>query len=398
MQLKAGDMLGFKTSGDWVRRSAFFLVMLLTTCVVLGAVSWCAQGEFVAGRVRDISGRAYEPALIELLGGAKESIAVSMYNISLGTKHRNPVRLLLNDLLEARDRGVSVTLYLNTRFRDADKAKSRLIENPELKRLEDAGCIIHLMPANRRLHDKLIIVDSRYVVEGSTNWSISALRDNFESATLIDSPRLAKMKLLRLELLPVTTKPQIKQLPRSLYTENIAETIDIPKILLEDGKYFSRMLTRQSERSMDLYLILLAHSQAINKKEFFIDLESMGLSLGMPDSWSDTALRRQVIKSLKKLRSNYDLIGVQFFYGKDAWVELMDVSGDSFSVSSGLIKPSSDTEYSMRLKFLLLIKAFLEANGEKIDSLSAGELAKRFHAHRTTMGDALRELGELENK
>jgi hypothetical protein len=377
-----------------MKKTTFFLVTLLTACAFLCISPVYTQAGF---EPRDISDRAYEPAVIELLDGAKKSIVISMYHISLGTKYRNPVRLLLNDLVEARERKVSVTLYLNTRFKDVDKAKLRLIENPELKRLKDAGCIIHLMPSTRTLHQKLIIVDSRYVVEGSTNWSISALRSNFESATLIDSPSLAKIKLLRLELMPVMTKPQIKRLPRPVYIENIAKRIDIPEILIEDGKYFSRMLTRQDERSMDLYLILMAHSQAIKKKEFFIDLESMGISLGMPDSWSDTALRRQVIRSLRKIKSDYGLIGVQFFHGKDAWVELMNIPGDSFSVSSGFIKPKLHTKYSMRLKFLLIIKAFLKANGEKIDSVSTGELAERFHVHRTTIGEALHELREFES-
>ena len=379
-----------------MKKTTPFLVILLTTCVFLCVSPLCAQEDFTSAQVKDISSRAYEPAVIELLDGAKESIVISMYNISLGTKYKNPVRLMLNDLHEARDRNVSVTLYLNTRFRDTDKEQSRLIENPALKKLEDAGCIIHLMSANRRLHDKLIIVDSRYVVEGSANWSNSALRENFESATLIDSPGLAKTKLLRLKLFPVSPEPEPEQPPRPIYIEGIAETIDVPKALLEDKKYFSRMLTRQDERSMDLYLILMAHRQAINEKEFFIDLESMGVSLGMPDSWSGTALRRQVIKSLKKLRSNYDLISVQFFYGKDAWVELMDIPGDSFTVPSNLIKSNSDSERSMRLKFLLIIKAFLEANGEKIDSVSTNELAKRFYVHWTTINSALCELRELE--
>jgi hypothetical protein len=379
-----------------MKKTTLFLVILLTACAFLCVSPLYTQAEFTSAQVKDISGRAYEPAVIELLDGAKKSISVSMYSISLGTKYRNPVRLLLNDLLEARERKVSVTLYLNTRFRDVDKAKLRLIENPELKRLKDAGCVIHLMPSTRTLHDKLIIVDSRYVVEGSTNWSISALRENFESATLIDSPRLAKIKLLRLELLPVSTKPQIKRLPRPVYTENIAKRIDIPEILIEDGKYLSRMLTCQDERSMDLYLILMAYSQAIRKKEFFIDLESMGISLGMPDSWSDTALRRQVIKVLKKLISRYGLIDVQFFHGKDAWVELMPIPGDSFSVSSGLIKPKLHTKYSMRLKFMLIIKAFLKANGEKIGSISGNALAKRFHVSRTTIRCGLQELREFE--
>jgi len=98
---------------------------------------------------------------------------------------------LLGDLLEARKRRVKVTLYLNTRFKNTGKEPERVIKDPEFKRLKDAGCVIRLVPPRYRLHDKLIIVDGRYVVESSLNWSISALRGNFESATLIDSRGLA---------------------------------------------------------------------------------------------------------------------------------------------------------------------------------------------------------------
>ena len=65
------------------------------------------------------------------------------------------------------------------------------------------------------------------------------------------------------------------------------------------------MVTRYDNRPLDLYLLLLAHSQSINKREFFVNLETMALSLGMPRSWDDTALRRQVIKSFKKLQNRY---------------------------------------------------------------------------------------------
>jgi len=47
--------------------------------------------------------------VIELLDNAKESIVISMYTINLDTTNNNPVKLLLNDLLEARQRGVDVT-------------------------------------------------------------------------------------------------------------------------------------------------------------------------------------------------------------------------------------------------------------------------------------------------
>jgi len=84
-----------------------------------------------------------------------------MYSISLGIKYNNPVKLLLNDLLEARGRGVSVTLYLNTRFRDRPEGGNYFIKSPIYNALEDAGCVIHLLPSNKRLHDKLVITGEK---------------------------------------------------------------------------------------------------------------------------------------------------------------------------------------------------------------------------------------------
>jgi len=106
-------------------------------------------------KVTDLSDRKYEQALIDLLDNTKESIVVSMYGISLGAGEKTPVKLLLNDLLEARERGVSVTMYLNTRFRDDDRSEGSFIKSPALKELEGAGCVIHLIPSSRMLHDKL---------------------------------------------------------------------------------------------------------------------------------------------------------------------------------------------------------------------------------------------------
>ena len=148
-------------------------------CIVLAAcliLSFCvnlvhAADDYVIGGIKNISGRKYEPAVIELLDGAKESIVISMYSVVIGPGDKNPIRRLLNDLLEARKRGVSVTMYLNTNFRDSDTTNMRLVGHPMRKELEDAGCVIHIIPPTRRLHDKMIIVDGRYTVVGSANWS-----------------------------------------------------------------------------------------------------------------------------------------------------------------------------------------------------------------------------------
>lgn len=353
-----------------------------------------SQDSFLPAQVQDISDRAYEPAVIKLLDGAKESIVLSMYNISLGAKKRNPIRFLLEDLLEARKRSVKVILYLNTRFRDIAEEPHNLIKNPFFKKLLDAGCAIHLMPPISRLHDKLIIVDGRYVVEGSTNWSLSALKENFESATLIDSPELAQIKLLRLKMLPLTFPSLTKQPHRAVYLEELPDSLNLPKVLLLDRKYFPHMLTTHNNRCMDLYLLLLMHSQTLGKQDFFIDIEGMALSLGMPASWTDSSLRRQVIRSLKELSKHYHLIRVKFFHGKDAWVELIGLSDKDFTITSKLIKADSEKKLSMRLKFLLMVKALLKSQEEDIHTISKRELAKRFHVHYWTIIEAFKEFTE----
>ncbi len=329
---------------------------------------------------------------MQLLDNAKKSIVISMYSINLGTEARNPVRLLLDDLLEARERGVSVTLYLNTRFRDADKAKKSFVESPVFEKLKNARCVIYLMPSHRRLHDKLIIVDNRYVVEGSANWSISAFKNNFESSTLIDSPDLARIKLARLENLLEFSKPRKERFYTPLYMENLPKNLTISKGLLLNKKYFSNMVARHDNRSLDLYLLLLAHSQATGKEDFFVSLEAMALSLDMPRSWTYTALRRQVIKSLKKLQNRYHLINVKFFYGRDAAAALIGIPGGYFTIPADSIIRTKDAQLTMRLKFLLLIEALLKDEEKDLYYTSQPALAKRFNVHETTIRAAFKDL------
>ncbi len=370
------------------------LIVVLIACLapVLITPPLYSQEDFLPARVKDISDRAYEPAVIKLLDGAKESIVMSMYSISLGTKGNNPVKLLLNDLLEARDRGVSVTLYLNTRFRK-EKDNTRLIESPAIKKLQDAGCIIHFIKYHQRLHDKLIIVDGRYVVEASTNWSISALRDNYESATLIDSKDLARIKVARVKSFILPEKTSSKKPDRELYTKNLPKEISIPQALVTDKRFLPTMVRRHAMYTMDLYLTLVAYSQSIDKRDFFIDIEAMGLSMGMPESWSNTTLRRQVIKNLRDLKKRYKLINVKFFRNKDAWVELIDSPGDTFIIPSAIIL---DKEDSLRVKFYLIAQALLEAQGEDINTMSSREVEKRLPVSDATIVRARKELAEKE--
>ncbi|MBU4312206.1 MAG: hypothetical protein KJ706_05775 [Candidatus Omnitrophica bacterium] len=243
-------------------KSKIVTAIFILTLTIIGG-GFCFGEGFHPARVNDISDRKYEEAIIELIDNAEESVVIGMYYISTKLEANNPVKLLLNDLVEAEERGVEVRIYLNTRF--PDTSYEDVVDEEEFKSLKDAGCEVYFIKEGRRLHDKLVIVDRRYVVEGSVNWSISALKNNFESATLIDSPELAKEKIARLEGIYRTQKEKDEAEKKEripLYVDTIIDKIEIKKALLEDERYFPEMLKASDRRVMDLYLMLLAYSQA----------------------------------------------------------------------------------------------------------------------------------------
>ncbi|NQT22099.1 MAG: hypothetical protein HQ579_01530 [Candidatus Omnitrophica bacterium] len=375
------------------------LVPLRLSAAALAKAEGAEGNEAVPAKVTDISDRKYEKAVIGLIDNAEDSVIICMYSLNVGKGERNPVKFLLNDLLEARSRGVSVTMYLNTRFRDLD-VEEAIIKISMFKELEKAGCEIHLMPRSRILHDKLIVVDNRYVVVGSTNWSNSALRRNFESNTLIDSPGHAKEKLKHIDDILKFIKSNSEIAQSKIYIQNLPKELFIPKKLMMNKEYFSRMVTRRDGRVFDLYLLLLAYSQAGEEEELYINLEDMGLSLGLPRNWGYTALRRQVIKSLRKLQKRYNLITVRFLHGKDAYVKLNDISiadevkQSYFTIPSETIINPGSYKLSMRLKYLLLIEAFLKSEGEDLHSIPRNTLAKRFSLNERTVREAFNDLGK----
>ena len=370
-------------------KSKIGIVVFILILAVIGG-DFCFAGEFYPASVSDISDRDYEEAVIELIDNAEESVVIGMYYISTQLKANNPVKLLLNDLIEAEERGVEVRIYLNTKFPDVSYGE--LVGEDEFKMLQDAGCELYFIPPGRKLHDKVVVVDRRYVVEGSMNWSIVALKNNFESVTLIDSPELAEEKIARLERIYEIQKKKegaAKREREPLCVGGIIERIEVKKALLEDEKYFPMMLKRSDRRAMDLYFILLAYSAKLDKVKFFLRLEDVGLGLGLPVSWDDEALRRQVIRALRTLEDRYGLIEVEFYYASDAYITVLPVSGESFTIETSVVD-SYDKEIPQRVKFLLLIKALLEEEGKDLDLVPQKEIMRRFHIAERTLEKALK--------
>ena len=360
------------------------LFLILLTSLIIPIPTNAA--DFHDAKVADISDRKYEPAVIELLDNATRSIIISMYILKPSTA---PVALLVKDLTEALQRGVKVEIYLNTRFESDNDFEL----GSYLKALEKSGAILYLVSSHRRLHDKLIIVDERFVIEGSTNWSVSALKDNYESAVIIDSPDLAREKITRMRnFLLVGEEEPDKRPDRPIIKPELPDIVRIPKALLEEKQYLSRMLTSQDERSITAYLLLIAESARQGKDEFFLNLEGFAGELKVPATWTDTARRRQVIKTLKKLSSRYLLIKADFTHGKDAWIKLEKLPGGDFIVDSGIFSPDYLAGISSSGKAVLLIDALLEDQGADIEDFPREDLCRRFYIQPRQFHKGLDEL------
>jgi len=337
---------------------------------------------WVPARVLEASDRSYAEAVLPLLDRARKEIVLSLYlmepNDTAGPDH--PVNRFLEALLKARQRGVGVRIFLNTNFRF--RPKTEVGRGSYFERLLEAGVeVTTLLPA-RRLHDKLIIIDGRYVVEGSTNWSVSALQENYESSSIIDSPPHAQKKLERIASLTLPPPPRESEIDSPLAT--LPETVEFPMALFEKDK-LPKMVRLSDIRALNLYLILLGQRSASQKSEMTLDLEVLGRSLALPPHWERSRVRRQMIKTLRKLALRYRLIEVDFPFGRDAKIRLHNFPGEKIRIPGRALEPSSLSNESTGVTFLALAREILKKEGVGIDSLSAPQLEKRFAIGRSTV-------------
>ncbi len=96
---------------------------------------------------------------------------------------------IVEALIRAHRRGVKVRLVKNTPD-DSKTTQSMLL------RLEDAGIPIHRQPGSGGglQHNKFLIVDGKYVLTGSFNWTRAASKRNDENLVVLDDAALRFQK------------------------------------------------------------------------------------------------------------------------------------------------------------------------------------------------------------
>ncbi|NIM03992.1 hypothetical protein GTN66_07615 [bacterium] len=140
--------------------------------------------------VKPIPNRLYYPAVHELLTQAKKSIHIVMFEMFYYPKYPESLEnQLVQDLVDAHKKGIDVQVILEQgtwgRITRRNKREGGFM-------LSQAGVQVYFDSRSKTTHDKLIIVDERYTIIGSTNWSYHGLEKNNEASVLIDSIPLAK--------------------------------------------------------------------------------------------------------------------------------------------------------------------------------------------------------------
>jgi hypothetical protein len=372
-------------------KNIFFGFLLLVSILNVVAAEQSSQAEAsgeagTCSSAVDISDRSYLSEALERIKSANQSLDISMYSVAIGTASEDPAFQLIDALKQAAARGVRVRLWLNARQAAIGSTRTFLREDIQ-ESLQKQGLEIFYVDPKFRLHDKLMVIDRKTVIDGSMNWTREALLRNFESVSVIESPVLAEAKIKRLESLPL-----MKDVLRKAAA---VETFPFPLLTLKEAEMFPAALEEKEPRTLALYLALLREKERIGQDSFTFPLEEWSEKLRFKKRLLGWKLQHDMKRHLGFLKERYALLDWQETEKGQIQISLNPVV---FEESIAVPRPLVDAGYLKTLSaktlfvyLIVLYKAQIETNVPIwLGSLDA--VAAEFHTNRTTLIQALTEL------
>lgn len=121
-----------------------------------------------------------EELLLAAVQRAQKEVLVACYSFSR--------RSLADALIEKAGQGITVRIKM-----DAGQAQSEPCEETVAK-LQSSAADLRLisMPEKRAMHNKFVVIDRRWVLTGSYNFTTAATDGNWENIVQIESPDVAE--------------------------------------------------------------------------------------------------------------------------------------------------------------------------------------------------------------
>jgi phosphatidylserine/phosphatidylglycerophosphate/cardiolipin synthase-like enzyme len=126
----------------------------------------------------------------KMISEAKSSIQVMMFEMGYYDQHPDtPSNLLIKELINAKKRGVKIEVILEVKEGE-DRTTKRNRHTGKI--LSEGGVEVIFDSLSKTTHTKLMVVDGKLSLLGSTNWTYNALTDNNEASVLVRSKEVAR--------------------------------------------------------------------------------------------------------------------------------------------------------------------------------------------------------------
>jgi len=157
------------------------------------------------------NGKAYEKGISPLLKNARKKIFVSIFYLT----HKG----IIEDLISAKKRGVDVKIIYDALGAANMKKK--------VQYMRGSGVLLKAENWGGKNHEKNMVIDGKYFITGSANFSYSGMNKNDENILIFDSPKIAKFyEEYFINLYNSIDNKYLKYTPRSESFESINSCYD----------------------------------------------------------------------------------------------------------------------------------------------------------------------------